>query len=145
MRMLGNRADAEDAVQETFLRAHRALGRYRERELFRAWLFRILVNRCRSIGLRRSREAARIIHDEIEMLRAHARDVSEAEQDLGAVMEAVGSLDSLLREAFLLKYVEEMDYEEMSAVTGVGVSALKMRVKRACDALRPRLREMFDD
>ena len=46
------------------------------------------------------------------------------------------------REAFLLKYVEELGYEEMSEITGVGVSALKMRVMRACDRLRVLLKEV---
>ena len=54
-------------------------------------------------------------------------------------------MDPLLREAFLLKYIEEMSYEEMSALTGVGVSALKMRVKRACDRLRDRWERIKDD
>jgi RNA polymerase sigma-70 factor (ECF subfamily) len=62
-----------------------------------------------------------------------------------AIRRAVDDLDPLLREAFLLKYVEEMDYHEMSSALGAGVSALKMRVKRACDALRPRLREIYHD
>src|SRR5688572_17317742 len=47
MRMLRNREDAEDATQESFLRAYRSLGRYEERQAFRTWLFQILVNRCR--------------------------------------------------------------------------------------------------
>ena len=47
-RMLGDRADAEEAVQDAFVRAHRSLGRYHERDQFRAWLLRILSNRCRS-------------------------------------------------------------------------------------------------
>ena len=46
------------------------------------------------------------------------------------------------REAFLLKYVEELGYDEMSEITGVGVSALKMRVMRACDRLRDLLSEV---
>ena len=48
------------------------------------------------------------------------------------------------REAFLLKYVEEMGYDEMSQLTGVGVSALKMRVMRACERLRELLSEVYD-
>lgn len=44
-RMLGDRMDAEEAVQDAFVRAHRALWRYRERDQFRAWLLRILANR----------------------------------------------------------------------------------------------------
>ena len=54
-RLLGRRQDAEDAVQEAFLRAWRAIGRYEEQRCFRAWLMRILVNRCRTSGARRSR------------------------------------------------------------------------------------------
>ena len=49
IRMLGNRDDAEDALQATFLRAYRALNRYQERDRFSAWLYRILVNQCRSV------------------------------------------------------------------------------------------------
>jgi RNA polymerase sigma-70 factor (ECF subfamily) len=57
----------------------------------------------------------------------------------------LNELDPLLREAFLLKHIEEMSYEEMSALTGVGVSALKMRVKRACDRLRERWERIKHD
>jgi RNA polymerase sigma-70 factor (ECF subfamily) len=47
------------------------------------------------------------------------------------------------REAFLLKHVEDLSYEEIAELTGVGVSALKMRVKRACDRLRELLQEVY--
>jgi RNA polymerase sigma-70 factor (ECF subfamily) len=53
-----------------------------------------------------------------------------------AIDHALAGLDVDLREAFLLKHVEQLSYEEMSEATGLGVSALKMRVKRACDRLR---------
>jgi RNA polymerase sigma-70 factor (ECF subfamily) len=46
------------------------------------------------------------------------------------------------KEAFLLRHVEDMAYEDIATVTGVGLSALRMRVKRACDTLRARLTEM---
>ncbi|HEX8905479.1 MAG TPA: sigma factor, partial [Longimicrobiaceae bacterium] len=50
VRMLGSRADAEEAVQDAFVRAHRSLVRYDHRDRFRAWLLGILVNRCRTRG-----------------------------------------------------------------------------------------------
>src|SRR4051812_44279919 len=51
--VLGGGADAEDAVQDAFLRAYRHLGSYQERDKFSAWLFRIVVNQCRTIGARK--------------------------------------------------------------------------------------------
>jgi RNA polymerase sigma-70 factor (ECF subfamily) len=69
--------------------------------------------------------------------------------DGGAVREeiqrALGQLPAEQREAFVLKHVEELSYEEMAEITGVGISALKMRVKRACDRLRDLLEGVFDD
>ena len=70
IRMLGNRDDAEDALQSTFLRAYRALGRYQERDRFSAWLYRILVNQCRSIAARRSHRERVFVREEALLLNA---------------------------------------------------------------------------
>lgn len=59
------------------------------------------------------------------------------------VRKALASLSPPLREAFLLKHVEELRYEEIAAITGCRVSALKMRVKRATDQLRSILEEKY--
>ena len=58
---------------------------------------------------------------------------------------ALAALPEEQREAFLMRHVEDLSYEDMSVATGAGVSALKMRVKRACDALRARLTEVDRD
>jgi RNA polymerase sigma-70 factor (ECF subfamily) len=58
---------------------------------------------------------------------------------------ALAALPGDQREAFLMRHVEDLSYEDMSVATGAGVSALKMRVKRACDALRLRLAEVDRD
>lgn len=146
-RMLRDDADAEDAVQDAFMRAYVALSRYDHRRPFRAWLFQILVNRCRTLALQRARRARRFTLDAAAIDRAPAPDAlaHDAGATEVAVRRAVEALEPLLREAFLLKYVEGMSYDEMAPVLGASVSALKMRVKRACDALRPRLREIYDD
>lgn len=145
VRMLGNRDDAEDALQATFLRAYRSLGKYQERDKFSAWLYRILVNQCRSIASRRSQRDRVFIREEAVLLNAPDRRPVWTGEDEEFVQRVLAELDPLLREAFLLKYVEELSYEEMAALTGVGVSALKMRVKRACDRLRARWEHIKDD
>jgi RNA polymerase sigma-70 factor (ECF subfamily) len=58
------------------------------------------------------------------------------------IQRALSLLPMDQREAFVLKHVEDLSYEEMSDFTGVGVSALKMRVKRACERLRSILQEV---
>ena len=145
VRMLGDRHDAEDAIQETFLSAYTALGRYREQQTFRAWLFRILINRCRSVARQRRRRRMRFVTNGDLPETAEAR--AEAVRDPGlrdALQSALDALDPKLREAFLLKYGEGMEYQEISMLTGVGISALKMRVQRACQAMRPGLEAELD-
>lgn len=132
-RMLGERADAEDVVQETFVRAFRGLGGYDDRDRFRAWLLRIASNRCRSFGSRRAWRSARLrlYHALVEPPAvAPSGDITVED-----VQRALGGIAPKLREAFLLKHVEGLSYQEMMGVTGASESALKMRVKRACEAL----------
>ncbi len=145
VRMLGNRDDAEDALQATFLRAYRALNRYQERDRFSAWLYRILMNQCRSAAARRTHREKVFVREEAVLLNAPDLTPNWSGEEEEFVRRVLAELDPLLREAFLLKHIEELSYEEMSALTGVGVSALKMRVKRACDRLRDRWERIKDD
>lgn len=145
VRMLGNRDDAEDALQATFIRAYRGLGRYQDRDKFSAWLYRILVNQCRSLAARRSHRERVFVREEALLANTADRSAVWSGEDEEFVQRVVSELDPLLREAFLLKHIEELSYEEMSALTGVGVSALKMRVKRACDRLRERWERIKDE
>jgi RNA polymerase sigma-70 factor (ECF subfamily) len=137
---LGERADAEDAVQMAFVRAYSALDRYQEQSRFGAWLFSILTNECRAIANRERRHAKHLVMDEDALSRAVAPEPRDGDQP-ERLARALGTLEPLIREAFLLRHVEGQSYGEMMAITGAGESALKMRVKRACDALRILLEE----
>jgi RNA polymerase sigma-70 factor (ECF subfamily) len=135
-RMLGNVEDAEDVVQDSLYRAYRALATYDGSTAFRTWVMAILVNRCRSAMLYRHRREQRVTVDPDRVALA---SVDAAVDDMAlrdAIGRAMATLDEDQREAFLLKHVEQLSYEEMAEVTGAGVSALKMRVKRACERLR---------
>ena len=144
--MLGERADAEDVVQESFLRAYLAIGRYDERDQFRGWLFRILTNQCRNAQTSKGRRTRRFIQDEAAVGRATAPGTMP---DFGtedvALMRALSKLDPAQREALLLKYAEGLEYSEMSVMTGVGESALKMRVKRGSERLRALLAQQANE
>lgn len=146
--MLGERADAEDVIQESFLRAYLALSKYDERDQFRGWLFRILTNQCRNALTSRGRRGRRFIQDEVAIEGAPAPPDAPPNgiHDL-ALTKALAQLDPAQREALLLKYAEGLEYTEMSAMTGVGESALKMRVKRGSERLRGLLlgKEPSDD
>jgi RNA polymerase sigma-70 factor (ECF subfamily) len=141
--LLGAGGDAEDAVQDALLRAYRHLGAYQERDRFSAWLFRIVVNQCRTIGARR--RGVQALHQRAWIEQGDAEPAEEHPAEREATREelerALGRLDADQREAVVLKFTEDMTYDEMAAVTGVGVSALKMRVQRACKRLRAMLTE----
>lgn len=142
-RMLGDRDDAQEAVQDAFVRAYRALARCGDPDRFGSWLFSILVNRCRTTGARTTRRARTFVSDDAaERVAVHEHPAERAawREEIG---RALACLDTEQREAFLLKHVEGLSYDEMAEFTGAGVSALKMRVKRACDRLRGLLQEAY--
>ncbi|HEY4129299.1 MAG TPA: RNA polymerase sigma factor [Gemmatimonadaceae bacterium] len=140
--MLRNPEDAEDMVQEAFVRLYRALPRYEERQRFEPWLFQILGNCCRTANTTYHRESSRASDDERALDRvASLDDPSRAlDHEWGDdVRRALADLPEYNREIFLLHYIEGFAYDEIERMTGVKQSALKMRVKRACDFLRTRL------
>jgi RNA polymerase sigma-70 factor (ECF subfamily) len=139
--MLGSREDAEEALQDAFVRGYRALARCDDPERFGPWLHGILVNRCRTTGARTARRERLVMRDEAAMNAASLPSDDERTEFADLVSHALQRLPPEYREAFLLKHVEDLEYEEMSRLTGVGVSALKMRVKRAREQLQAILRE----
>jgi RNA polymerase sigma-70 factor (ECF subfamily) len=145
VRMVGDRDDAEDVLQLAFVRAYRALDRC-EPARFGAWLYQIVANECRTFATRRAQRERRIVHDEPSLAAAPApAPAADSTNDaLDDIQYALAQLDVDQREAFLMKHVEQLSYEEMADITGDGISALKMRVKRACARLKILLEEAYD-
>lgn len=137
--MLGSHEDAEEAVQDAFVRAHRSLAQC-DPERFGAWSYRIMVNRCRTVARRRRWWRFRVT----DLQQASEVGVPHPAAG-GALREEIDRAVALLtadqREAFLLKHVEDLSYQEMTTITGASVAALKMRVSRACE----RMRELLGD
>ncbi|MBX7117726.1 MAG: sigma-70 family RNA polymerase sigma factor [Gemmatimonadaceae bacterium] len=144
LHMVGNREDAEEAVQDAFVRVWHNLHRFRDDARFEPWLFRILANRCRSLMEKRRRHQAVVQYGDVPE-RGSAPRASDDRDWTEEIHRVLATLPAEQREAFLLRHVEDMAYEDIAAITGVGLSALRMRVKRACDVLRARLSEVIRD
>jgi RNA polymerase sigma-70 factor (ECF subfamily) len=132
--LLGDAAEAEDAVQEAMLRAYRFLARYQEQERFGAWLTRIVVNQCRSAAARRRRALPHALDWGTTDGVVAPDDDAMARRD--ELHRALAHLPTDQREAVVLRYADDLSYDEMAAATGVSVAAMKMRVQRACRRLR---------
>ena len=133
--------DADEVLQDTFVRAERAIRRGVRPDQMSAWLFRITVNRCRS----RRRQFWRFIGGEAGesvISRASTPARTDDNEWRDEITRALAQLSAPTREAFLLKHVEGLTYEEMTAITGADIPALKMRVSRACDRLRDLLKDL---
>jgi RNA polymerase sigma-70 factor, ECF subfamily len=136
-RMTGRPDEAEDVVQAAFLKAHRNLARCRDPGRVGAWLFRICANACKDhLKARRGDEV------ELEAVPGLAGERYDPDRDLARadlrreIDAALRRLADERREAFLMKHVEGLSYEEMAEILEASVPALKMRVHRAREELR---------
>jgi RNA polymerase sigma-70 factor (ECF subfamily) len=132
---------AADMVQDTFVRAYSRLSTCRDRDRFRAWIFQMLRNRCLDYlkdVRRRNVPLDRAMHIEDSAEEPVGR--MERVRLRGEIANALDRLPDAQREAFLMHYIEELPYETMADVLGASVSALKMRVLRAREALGEALR-----
>lgn len=134
---------AADLVQDSFVKAYTSLSGCRDRHRFSAWIFRIVRNRCTDHLRGPSRKQVGLEVDSPYLsAQGGPEDDFERDETRAAVDHALAALPEAQKEAFLLKHVEDLSYEEMADLVGVGVSALKMRVMRAREALQDALRKV---
>ncbi|MCU1463408.1 MAG: polymerase sigma factor SigM [Acidimicrobiales bacterium] len=135
MRRLNDRAAAEDAVQETFLRAFRALPGFGGDFRLAGWLHRILNNVCADETGRRMRDGATFDRLAVEHVPT-ADDVADATTGRAEVEHALALIPQSHREALLLREIEGMDYRELAAAAGISEENARARVSRARSAMR---------
>ncbi len=156
-RMLGNEEDANDAVQEAFLSAFKALDGFNGSARLSTWLHRIAVN----AALMKLRSQRRRREDVVESCSAnftedghHVREPElwdetrvecglEREETRAIVRAAIDRLPETYRTVLLLRDIEELDTEETARALGVSPNAVKVRLHRAHQALRDLLDETF--
>jgi RNA polymerase sigma-70 factor (ECF subfamily) len=130
-RILGNEEDAQDAVQEAFLSAFKALERFHGEAQVSTWLHRIAINAA-LMKLRAPQSWSEPADD--PLVRAETRAV---------VRRSIDQLPDNYRNALLLRDIEGLDNEELAAQLGITVNAAKIRVHRARQALRTLLDPHF--
>lgn len=138
-RMLGQRQDAEDAAQETFVRVLKNLHRWDPEREFQPWLFAIAGNRCRTaLAARRRRPVAELAMEPAD----DAPDQQLANQLAEEVRRALAELRVEYRQAFVLFHEQELSYAEIAEAMDVPLGTIKTWVHRArrelIEALRKR-------
>jgi RNA polymerase sigma-70 factor (ECF subfamily) len=133
---------ALDLVQEAFIKAHERRDQCRDGGSVRSWLFRIFRNAMLDWARNVRRTEVPLLDVEEP---GHGGDFAERHALREAIGTALASLTPLLREAFLLRHELGHSYEEIAELSGVTVSAAKMRVARSHAALRETLAPDYGD
>jgi RNA polymerase sigma-70 factor (ECF subfamily) len=144
--MLGSRAAAEDALQSIFLKAFAALDRFNAKSALSTWLWRIALNHCNDELKRKRAETV-----PLETILGSGDDVSpgpsperqfEARQTETVVGRALMELPPKLRSVVVLRYVENLSYDEIAAALGTSVGTVSSRLSRALAELERILRPL---
>src|SRR5437870_3218337 len=153
LRMTRNPADAEDLVQETYLKAYRAFGSFQEGTNLKAWLYRILTNTYINAYRAKKRRPEQADVDDVEDLYLYRRlgglegaaAGRSAEDELldhfteSEVTEAIESLPEQFRLAVLLADVEGFSYKEIADILDIPIGTVMSRLHRGRKALQKRL------
>lgn len=154
-RIVHDQTEAEDVVQETFIKAYRALRHFRGESAFYTWLYRIGINTAKNFLAtqgRRTPTSTEIDAEQAEIFAdsEHLRDMNTPEsmlaskqiaQTVNAAMEAL-PLD--LRTAIALREIEGLSYEEISAIMACPIGTVRSRIFRAREVIANKLRPMLD-
>ena len=152
--MLGNREEAREVFQETFLKAYRSLSRFRFESSFYTWIYRIAINQARNRWRwwRRRRRDATVSLDAPDgpfgqpltatLKAAHGYDPENqtlAREREKVLREALRTLGRSYRETVILRDIEGFSYEEIATTLGISVGTVKSRLSRGREELRRKL------
>ncbi len=153
-RYIGDRAEAEDVAQDSFIRAYRAIGGFRGDAQFYTWLHRIAINTAKNHLVEMMRRPPT---DDIDVVDAEQFDAALAlretdtpERELmrqeveQTVMRAVNALPDELRQAITLREVEGLAYDEIAQQLGCPIGTVRSRIFRAREAIDKQLRPLLD-
>ena len=142
-KMLQNTADPDDVLQDIWLDAFRAIPRLTDAGAFRGWLYRIARDRAARQFRGRRRPHAPLDGVDIADHRTDEPEFSAA--DVDRIHTALDTLSAEHREALVLRFLEDMSYEDIAAITGEPLGTVRSRIHYAKRALRRAIERMNDD
>jgi RNA polymerase sigma-70 factor (ECF subfamily) len=140
LKLLGGREAVEDVAQEVWLDVYRGLKRLRRPDSFRAWLYRIARDRAARV-LRRTRPRAAHL-DDGRLVSSEPETEEFTAEDAAAIHAALDRLSTEHREVLLLRFIEDLSYDEIAKVTGSQVGTVKSRIHHAKRLLRKQIEGM---
>ncbi|MFZ1181080.1 MAG: RNA polymerase sigma factor RpoE [Herbaspirillum sp.] len=154
-RLIRDQAEAEDVVQEAFIKAYRALSQFRGDAAFYTWLYRIGINTAKNYLVTVNRRAPTSTESDAEEAETfddaeHLRDINTPESMLATkqiaqtVNAAMDALPEELRTAITLREIEGLSYEEIADVMGCPIGTVRSRIFRAREAIAEKLRPLLD-
>ncbi len=147
--VLGDSDEAQDVTQEAFVKAHRALGRFRRESPFRPWLLRIVRNEALNRRRRRGRQdrlALRVVNEEATGGAAPSPEASLlVDESRRQVLDAVERLPTRYRNVIVHRFLLELSEAETARTLGVPAGTVKSRVHRGLARLRAMMREVDDE
>ena len=157
-RMLGNHPDAEDASQESFLKIFNSLKKYNNNHKFSSWLYQITMNVCKDILRKKKRSVSNISLDKRpkdsegrEMEDVLSIDNGNIPEKLAEENEFRNSLEKAIyelpegyKEPLILRYTENLTYEDISTILKLPIATVKVRIHRARKMIRERVRNYFE-
>lgn len=152
LRLTGERSEAEELVQDSFLRAFRSLESFRGDAKFSTWFYRILYNVCMTRLRRRRTLPLQDPRDDEPGGGAEYADAApdilerlESDEMRQILMEEIDLLPEAFRAALTLFYVQDLRYEEMTAVLQIPLGTVKTNLSRGRTLLRKRILERMKD
>lgn len=154
-RIVHDPAEAEDVVQETFIKAYRALRHFRGESAFYTWLYRIGINTAKNFLINQGRRTPTSTETDAEQAEVfedgdHLRDINTPESLLASkqiaqtVNAAMDALPVDLRTAIALREIEGLSYEEISAIMACPIGTVRSRIFRAREVIAEKLRPLLD-
>jgi len=146
LRILGNREDAEEAGQDTFVRAYRGLENFREDATFSTWIYRVCVNTClNKLESRKRFKAQDIDSTPIEELPfTESPEADFADEDLQTrVFSSMEKLPAKYRTVLVLYHIQHLAYQEIAEIMQMPMGSIKTHLFRARALLRERVLREF--